>query len=114
MTDDGNEARTRQEGMVTRYKVGVGEDFPLSDKKERARRFDHEHSHGEWRGGFHAPKLLVLLAVIAVGVALISTAASYPVTTLAVAAVALLFARDHFHGRRSFRDQGHRDRRDAA
>ncbi|MEX2250330.1 MAG: hypothetical protein WD671_11920, partial [Parvibaculum sp.] len=59
-------------------------------------------------------KLLVLLAVIAIGVALISTAASYPVTTLAVAAVALLFARDHFHGRRSFRNQDHRGRRDAA
>jgi len=115
--------------MVTRYQVDVGEEFPLSEEENEQRcRFEHEwHAHGrrdrewrhewhrdEWRGewrGFRAPRLLMLLAVIAVGVALISTAASYPLATLAIAAAVILFAGGHF------RHHGHRrahGRRDAA
>ena len=128
MTNEHSEAQASREGMVTRYKVDVGEEFPLSEEETEQRcRFEHEwHAHGrwdrewrhewhrdEWRGewrGFRAPRLLVIFAVVALGVALISTAASYPLATLAVAAIALLFAGGHFRG-------GHRrmhGRRDAA
>lgn len=120
---DGNErpatgGETERAREMTRYQVDVGEEFPLSEKEknERACGFDAEwharwHARdgrrhegrdwhgGEW-GGFRAPRLLVLLAVIAVGVALISTAASYPLATLGIAAAFLLFAGGHFrhHG----------------
>lgn len=132
MTNEHREAQASREGMVTRYQVDVGEEFPLAeDETEQGCRFEHEwrahgHAYGrrdrewrhewhrdEWRGewrGFRAPRLLVLFAVVALGVALISTAASYPLATLAVAAIALLFAGGHFRS-------GHRrmhGRRDAA
>ncbi|MCF8469324.1 MAG: hypothetical protein K9G30_00920 [Parvibaculum sp.] len=153
MTNQMQKAPTRKEGIVTRYSVDVGEEFPLSEEERREgerSRYDHEcrwsgeNWHAEWHrrrdeawearrmemrgrwrhGRFRAPRLLVVFAVIALGVALISTAASYPLATLAIAALALLFARDHCRGRRSFdfRDwaeaddygSGRRDRRDAA
>ena len=131
MTNEHREAQASREGMVTRYKVDVGEEFPLSEEESGQRcRFEHEwHAHGrrdrewrhewrhdEWRGewrGFRAPRLLVLFAVVALGVALISTAASYPLATLAVAAAVLLFAGGHFH-HRGGRHHRHRHGRDAA
>ena len=123
-------AQRRREDVVSRYQVDVGEEFPLSEKEKRAcSRYEapceggwdahewHEHEwHGrewqghEWRGGYRVPRLLMLFAAIAVGVALISTASSYPLATLAIAAIALLFAGGYFRG-------GHRrthGRRDAA
>ena len=110
---------------MTRYKVDVGEEFPLSDDEREGRcsRYDgacaekaerwreaKDHSHG-----FRAPKLLMLFAVVALGVALIATAASYPLATLAAAAVLFLFAREHFDGRGHRHHRGHRHgRRNAA
>lgn len=117
-------AQRRREDVVSRYQVDVGEEFPLSEKEKRAcSRYEgrceggwdaHEwhgrewHGH-EWRGGFRAPRLLMLFAAIAVGVALISTAASYPLATLAVAAAVLLFAGGHFHHHGRRRTHGRRD-----
>ncbi|PKQ04778.1 MAG: hypothetical protein CVT73_12850 [Alphaproteobacteria bacterium HGW-Alphaproteobacteria-12] len=44
MTNQMQEAPTREEGIVTRYKVDVGEAFPLSEKEKREKGCSrHEH-----------------------------------------------------------------------
>ena len=121
MTNEQTEAQARREGMVTRYKVDVGEEFPLSGEAREERRERHEDGYWEWhreghgRHGFRASKLAMLFAAIAVGVALIATAASYPLATLAVAAAIFFFAREHFDGRGRRHHRGYRrGRGDAA
>lgn len=118
MTNEQTEAQARREGMVTRYKVDVGEEFPLSGEAREERCAWHEHGYREGRHdryGFRASKLVMLFAAIAVGVALIATAASYPLATLAVAAAIFFFAREHFDGRGRRHHRGYRrGRGDAA
>jgi len=109
---------------MTRYKVDVGEEFPLSEEEREERCEWQGQGHWEWhhgghgRHGFRASKLVMFFAAIAVGVALIATAASYPLATLAVAAALFLFAREHYfhhrHHHGNWHGPLHRSRRDAA
>ena len=112
MTNQMQEAPMREEGIVTRYSVDVGEESSLSEKERRACEHRRGHRgrharmrHDGWRGGaFHTPPLLMMLAAVALGVALISTAASYPVATLVAAGLLFLFARERFHHDFAFSD----------
>ncbi len=125
MTDEQTTgAQARREGMVSRYQVDVGEAFPLSEEEREERCAWQGHGYREWRRdgderreryGFRAPKLVMLFAAIAVGVALIATAASYPLATLAAATAIFFFAREHHYGRGYRPHRGCRQgRRDAA
>lgn len=109
MTDE-----TQQAGAdaprATRYKVGVGEDFPLLEQDRHGRvdfsaewqcgygrdkrdaRAAHRDERWEEFGGYRLPRLFYVLAAVAVFVALISAAVSYPLATLGVVAVLLLLA----------------------
>lgn len=132
MTDE-----TQQAGAdaprATRYKVGVGEDFPLLEQDRhgrvdfsaewqcgygRDRRSAHRDERWEEFGGYRLPRLFYVLAAVAVFVALISAAVSYPLATLGVVAALLLLAGGPRRRRRSFDyrdwDGPRRGERDAA
>lgn len=97
MTDERKGAEEPEAGRATRYKVGVGEDFPLLDEERRG----HMDMRVEWNcgrdGGWHGsrgyyrmPRLFYALAAIAGFIALISLAVSYPLATLGAVVVLLL------------------------
>lgn len=115
---DGAEERREEPEAATRYKVGVGEDFPLLEEPRRGRvdfsaewRCGHgwdgrardwrAHREG-WHGGYGMPRIFILFLAIAALVALVSAAASYPLATLGVIAVLLLLAGPPRRRRRSF------------
>lgn len=118
---DGAEERREEPGTVRRYKVGVGEDFPLLEEARRGRvdfsaewrcghgrdgRAHEARAHREdgqgWHGGYGMPRIFILFLAIAALVALVSAAASYPLATLGVIAVLLLLAGPPRRRRRSF------------
>ena len=107
MTDERQGAEEPEAGRATRYKVGVGEDFPLLDEERRGHmdmRVEwncgrdggwRRDGGGDWRGphdGFRIPRLFYALAAIAGFIALISLAVSYPLATLGAVVVLLLLA----------------------
>jgi len=100
----------QEESAMTRYRVGVGEEFPMAERLrrefERGCRYGEarwREESGEWRGRGGGFALMALLALAAVA-ALLSVAISYPLATLGVLALLLLLSR----GRR-----GHRKVHDA-
>lgn len=117
MTDERQGAEEPEAGRASRYKVGVGEDFPLLDEERRGqmdmrvewncgrdggwRRDDWR----EYRGFYPMPRLFYVLAAIAGFIALISLAVSYPLVTLGAVVVFLLLA----GGRRRRRSFDYRD-----
>ena len=96
MTDETQGGADAEANRATRYKVGVGEDFPLLDEDRRGHmdmRVEWNCGHGGWRrdsgahwhghhGGYRLPRLFYALAAIAGFIALISLAVSYPLATL--------------------------------
>lgn len=96
----------QQESEMTRYRVGVGEEFPMAERLrrefERGCRYGEarwREERGEWRGrgfGFAVGALAVLVALAAA----LSAAISYPLATLGVLAVLLLLAGAGRRGRR--------------
>lgn len=106
MTDERQGSEEPEAGRATRYKVGVGEDFPLLGEKRRGHmdmrvewncgreggwRRDGDGWHGS-RGYYRMPRLFYALAAIAGFIALISLAVSYPLATLGAVVVLLLLA----------------------
>jgi len=102
----------QQESEMTRYRVGVGEEFPMAERlrrefergcrEGRARlREERGHWHGRFGGGGLA--LGALLALVAV-VAALSVAISYPLATLGVLAVLLLLSRGRRFETRAWND----------
>lgn len=130
MTETTNETETAKENVATRYRVEVGEEFPLSERERRGGCEMHGRWQGgewkaewrhEWRGrerrdrhehGWRMPRGARFVLALVVLVALVSAAASYPLAVLGVAALLVLFAGGH----RSRRSWNYRDwdRRDAA
>jgi hypothetical protein len=104
MTDERQDATAPEPGRATRYKVGVGEDFPLLDDERRSHmdmrvewNCGHGHRDGsahthEPRGFYPMPRLFYALAAIAGFIAMISLAVSYPLATLGAVVVLLLLA----------------------
>ncbi len=140
MTETNDSTETGKENVATRYRVEVGEEFPLSERERRGGCEMHGHWQGrewkaewkhEWRErhghGRHAhewhehdwrlPRGAKFVLALVVLVALVSAAASYPLATLGVVALLVLFAGGH-RSRRSWNyrdwDYKDRDRRDAA
>ncbi|MDP1626219.1 hypothetical protein [Parvibaculum sp.] len=130
MAETNDTIETGKDNVATRYRVEVGEEFPLSEQERRGSCEMHGRWQGhewkaEWRherrGGerrdWHAyewrlPRGARFVLALVVLVALVSAAASYPLATLGVVALLVLFA----GGRRSRRSWNYRDwdRRDAA
>ncbi|ABS61743.1 hypothetical protein Plav_0120 [Parvibaculum lavamentivorans DS-1] len=134
MTETNSGTETGKENVATRYRVEVGEEFPLSERERRSGCEMHGHWQGrewkaewkhEWRGRerhghgpeWRLPGAVKFALALVVLVALVSAAASYPLAVLAVVLVLFLFARGP-RSRRSwnYRDWDYRDRdgRDAA
>ena len=97
---------------MSKLNVGVGEEFPLG---EDANQNEREHPcagwrsrHGGWRRGHHrhGPGPAAAIVVIPAGVAAVTTAILYPLTTLGVIGGLGLVAAAHHRGRWSqYRDE---------
>lgn len=104
--------RQQEESAATRYRVGVGEEFPMAERLrhefERGCEYGHarwREERGEWRGRGGIFMLWGLAALVAV-VAALSVAISYPLATLGVLAALLLLSRGRrgrYPGRRRYR-----------
>lgn len=106
MTDERQGEAEPEANRAARYKVGVGEDFPLLDEDRRGHmdmRVEWNCGQGGWRrdggndwhgarGPYPMPRAFYAAAAIAGFIALISLAVSYPLATLGAVVVLLLFA----------------------
>ncbi|MEQ8268650.1 MAG: hypothetical protein RH982_15765 [Parvibaculum sp.] len=130
MTETNDDTEMGKENVATRYRVEVGEEFPLSERQRRGgcemhgrwqghewkAEWKHEwrerHGPGRHEHDWRMPRGAKFVLALVVLVALISAAASYPLMTLGVVALLVLFAGGH----RSRRSWNYRDwdRRDAA
>lgn len=97
----------QEESAMTRYRVGVGEEFPMAERLkrefERGCRYGQarwREESGHWRGRFGGGGFVFgALAVLVALAAALSVAISYPLATLGVLAVLLLLSRGRRHGR---------------
>ncbi|MFN4353700.1 hypothetical protein [Parvibaculum sp.] len=119
MTDERQGGEEPEANRAARYKVGVGEDFPLLDEDKRGhmdmrvewncgRDGGWRRDRDRWRGSYGyypLPRLVYVLAAVAGFIALISLAVSYPLATLGAVVVLLLLA----GGPRRRRSFGYRD-----
>lgn len=128
MTGTNDSTETGKDDVATRYRVEVGEEFPLSTRERRSgcemhgrwqghewkAEWKHEwreqHGHGRHAHDWRLPRGAKFVLALVVLVALISAAASYPLVTLGVVALLVLFAGGH-RSRRSwnYRDWDGRD-----
>ncbi|PKQ07715.1 MAG: hypothetical protein CVT72_02245 [Alphaproteobacteria bacterium HGW-Alphaproteobacteria-11] len=101
--------RQQEESAMTRYRVGVGEEFPMAERLRRE--FERGCRYGEarwreesgyWRRRFGGGSALWGLAALVAVVAALSVAISYPLATLGVLAAVLLLSRGR-RGRRRHR-----------
>jgi hypothetical protein len=106
MTDERQDAQAPEADRATRYKVGVGEDFPLLEEDRRGHmdmrvewncgrggwRRDSRRHRQDYRGPYPMPRAFYAAAAIAGFIALISLAVSYPLATLGAVMVLLLLA----------------------
>ena len=98
---------------MTRYRVGVGEEFPMAERLrrefERGCRYGEarwREESGHWRRSFGGGSALWALAALVAVVAALSVAISYPLATLGVLAALLLLSRGRrgrYPGRRRYR-----------
>ena len=103
----------QEESAMTRYRVGVGEEFPMAERLKREFERGCRYGQARWRaesghwqrrfgsGGFVVGALAALVALAAA----LSVAISYPLATLGVLAVLLLLSRGRRYGRRRYRGE---------
>jgi hypothetical protein len=92
-----------KETHMSKLNVGVGEDFPLGDDanqtgREHACAHYWRHRHGRHR--HHPARAAAAIVIIPAGVAAVTTAILYPLTTLGVIGGLGLVAAAHRRGRR--------------